>query len=69
LADEQACALESLRPDLNSARGELRGRWTLRYLTAFLETTDADVLIKIDPDTAVLRAAKRYQTQICLVSM
>lgn len=38
---------------------QFAGRWTERYLQSFLDT-DADTLIKIDPDTAVLRRAKGF---------
>jgi hypothetical protein len=37
------------------------GKWTERYLRAFL-ASDADILIKIDPDTAVLRPAVNFPT-------
>lgn len=40
---------------------QFAGRWTERYLKAFLET-DADVLVKIDPDVVVVRKARRFPT-------
>src|SRR5208282_923089 len=38
---------------------QFAGRWTERYLKAFLQT-DADIVVKLDPDTAVLRRARYF---------
>jgi hypothetical protein len=38
---------------------QFAGRWTERYLKAFLQT-ESDILIKLDPDTAVLRRANEF---------
>jgi hypothetical protein len=48
--DAEVLVFDDAKEHLKTA--DKAGRWTERYLKAFL-ATDADVLIKVDPDTAV----------------